>query len=151
MSKYQSIAAYLTFIPVAVETLCPMGPEATSFLLDLGRRLRQHTGGPRSTSYLIQRSQWRSSCNAVAHGKELDELHAAIIVLHVIVLSIVLYVLHVWFCHCYIIYFFIAYNNCIILLSCSVFYLHCYYTILYIVLYSSYVYIILHVYIVIII
>ena len=55
VSKYRSIAAYNTFIPVAVETLGPMGPEAKSFLLDLGRRLRQHTGEPRSTSYLIQR------------------------------------------------------------------------------------------------
>ena len=55
VSKYRSIAAYNTFIPVAVETLGPMGPEAKSFLLDLGRRLRQHTGELRSTSYLIQR------------------------------------------------------------------------------------------------
>ena len=46
-------AAYHTFIPVAVETLGPMGPEAKSFLLDLGRRLRQHTE-PRSTSYLSE-------------------------------------------------------------------------------------------------
>ena len=74
-----------------------MGPEAKSFLLDLGRRLRQHTGEPRSTSYLIQRiSMAIQKGNAVAmmgslpHGKELDELlHCSF---SVIVLSIVLYV-----------------------------------------------------------
>ena len=72
---------YHTFISVAVETLGPMGPEVKSFLLDLGRRLRQHTGEPRSTSYLIQRiSMAIQKGNAVAmmkslpHGKELDEL-----------------------------------------------------------------------------
>ena len=80
VSKYRSIAAYHTFIPVAVETLGPMGPEAKSFLLDLGRRLRQHTGEPRSTSYLIYTaagSQWRSRramLLPLPHGKELDEL-----------------------------------------------------------------------------
>ena len=81
VSKYRSIADYHAFIPVAVETLGPMGPEAKSLLLDLGRRLRQHTGEPRSTSYLIQQiSMAIQKGNAVAmmgslpHGKELDEL-----------------------------------------------------------------------------
>ena len=37
VSKYRSIAAYHTFIPVSVETLGPMGPEAKSVLLELGR------------------------------------------------------------------------------------------------------------------
>ena len=81
MTKYRSIAAYHTFIPVAVETLSPMGPEDKAFFIDLGRRLRQHTGEPRSTSYLIQRvSMAIQKGNAVAmmgslpHGRELDEL-----------------------------------------------------------------------------
>ena len=76
-----------------------MGPEAKSFLLDLGQGLRQHTGEPRSTSYLIQRiSMAVQKSNAVAmmgslpHGKELDKLlQLNIVILHVIVLSIVLY------------------------------------------------------------
>ena len=83
-TKYRSIAACHTFIPFAVETLGPMGPEAKAFYIDLGRRLRQHTGEPRSTSYLIQRvSMAIQKGNAVVmmgslaslpHGRELDEL-----------------------------------------------------------------------------
>ena len=92
VSKYRSIAAYYTFSPVAVETLGPMGPEAKSFLLDLGRRLRQHTGEPRSTSYLIQRiSMAIQKGNAVAMMGSLCTWEgtgrtAAMVVLHVIVL-----------------------------------------------------------------
>ena len=52
--KYTSIATYHTFIPIAIETLGHMGPEAKLFLLELGWRLRQQTGEPRSTSYLLQ-------------------------------------------------------------------------------------------------
>ena len=81
VTKYRSIVACHTFIPVAVETLGPMGPEAKAFFIDLGQRLRQHTGEPRSTSYLIQRvSMVIQKGNAVAmmgslpHGRELDEL-----------------------------------------------------------------------------
>ena len=60
VTKYRSIAACHTFIPVAVETLGPMGPEAKAFFIDLGRRLR-HTllnRDPPPTSY--SRYQWRS-------------------------------------------------------------------------------------------
>ena len=42
--KYQTLAVYYTFVPIAIETLGPMGPEAKTFLLELGRRLRQQTG-----------------------------------------------------------------------------------------------------------
>ena len=37
--KYTSIATYHTFIPIAIETLGPMGPQAKLFLLELGQRL----------------------------------------------------------------------------------------------------------------
>ena len=53
--KYTSIATYHTFIPIAIETLGPMGPQTKMFLLELGWRLRQQTGESRSTSYLLQR------------------------------------------------------------------------------------------------
>ena len=106
-----------------------MGPEAKSFLLELGRGLRQHTGELRSTSYLIQRiSMAIQKGNAVAmmeslqHGRELDKLLQ--LILHVIVLSIVLYVLSLFISIFIFLLFFpllCAYNNCIILLSCSVF------------------------------
>ena len=79
--KYTSIATYHTFIPIAIETLGPMGPQAKMFLLELGRRLRQQTGEPRSTSYLLQRiSMAIQKGNAVAmmgslpRGRDLCEL-----------------------------------------------------------------------------
>ena len=97
VSKYRSIAAYHTFIPVAVETLGPMGPEAKSFLLDLGRRLRQHTGEPRSTSYLIYTAdlngdpEGQCCCHdGVTATREGTGQTATIVILHAIVLSIVL-------------------------------------------------------------
>ena len=75
VTKYRSIAACHTFIPVAVETLGPMGPEAKAFFIDLGRRLSQHTGEPRSTSYLMQRvSMAIQKGNAVARW---DHCHMA--------------------------------------------------------------------------
>ena len=65
--KYTSIATYHTFIPIAIETVGPMGPQAKKCLLELGRRLKQKTGEPSSTSYLLQ---WISKAtqkgNAVA-------------------------------------------------------------------------------------
>ena len=65
--KCTSITTYHTFIPIAIETLGAMGPQAKMFLLELGRRLRQQTGEPRSTSYFLQRiSMAIQKGNAVA-------------------------------------------------------------------------------------
>ena len=65
--KYTSIATYHTFIPIAIKTLGPMGPQAKIFLLELGWRLRQQTGEPRSTSYFLQQiSMAIQKGNAVA-------------------------------------------------------------------------------------
>ena len=79
--KYTSTATYHTFIPIAIETLGPMGPQAKLFLLELGRRLKQQTGEPRSMSYLLQRiSMAIQKGNAVAvmgslpRGRDLYEL-----------------------------------------------------------------------------
>ena len=76
VAKYQTLAIYYTFVPIAIETLGPIGPEAKTFLLELGR------GEPRSTSFLLQ---WISMAiqkgNAIAimgsiprGGKELGGL-----------------------------------------------------------------------------
>ena len=48
----QLLYTYHTVIPIAIETLGPMGPQAKVFLLELGRRLKQQTCEPRSTSYI---------------------------------------------------------------------------------------------------
>ena len=54
VAKYQTVAIYYKFVPIAIETLGSMGQEAKAFLLELGRRLRQQMGEPRSTSFLLQ-------------------------------------------------------------------------------------------------
>ena len=79
--KYTSTATYHTFIPITIETLGPMGPQAKLFLLELGRRLKQQTGEPRSMSYLLQQiSMAIQKGNAVAmmgslpRGRDLYEL-----------------------------------------------------------------------------
>ena len=81
VAKYQTLDVYYTFVPIAIETLGPMGPEAKTFLLELGRRLRQQTGEPRSTSFLLRRiSMAIEKGNAIAiigsipREKELGEL-----------------------------------------------------------------------------
>ena len=81
VAKYRSLAVYYTFVPIAIETLGSMGLEAKTFLLELGQRLRQQTGEPRSTSFLLQRiSMAIQKGNAIAimgsipQGKVLGEL-----------------------------------------------------------------------------
>ena len=54
MVKYQSVAADHIFVPITIETLGPMGPEAKRFLQELGRRLNNHTGKSNSASFLRQ-------------------------------------------------------------------------------------------------
>jgi hypothetical protein len=54
-TKYQSLAALYSFTPVAVETLGPLGDEATIFFRDLGHRIASVTDEPRSFQFLMQR------------------------------------------------------------------------------------------------
>ena len=53
--KYADIASTHTFVPVAVESMGPLGQEASEFLTKLGRRLSLITDDARETSYLFQR------------------------------------------------------------------------------------------------
>jgi len=53
--KYAGIASTHTFVPVAVESMGPLGQEASEFLTDLGRRLSVITDDARETSHLFQR------------------------------------------------------------------------------------------------
>jgi len=54
-TKYKSLAALYSFTPVAVETLGPLGDEATIFFRDLGHRIASVTDEPRSFQFLMQR------------------------------------------------------------------------------------------------
>jgi uncharacterized membrane protein YjfL (UPF0719 family) len=55
MEKYASLPHHLQFIPVAIETLGPVGSEATAFLQDIGHRIQQLTEDKRAMSFLWQR------------------------------------------------------------------------------------------------
>ena len=53
--KYSSLSASYIFVPIAVETLGPWGPEADSFVSELGHRLSAKTGDHRSGAFLRQK------------------------------------------------------------------------------------------------
>ena len=55
MDKYAELATRYQFIPIAIETLGPIGTEATSFIQELGRRIVAVTQELRSMSFLWQR------------------------------------------------------------------------------------------------
>ena len=66
-AKYGTVALNHIFIPLAIETLGPLGSEALSFFADLGRRLSLSSDDPRETCYLFQRlSMLVQRYNAVA-------------------------------------------------------------------------------------
>ena len=53
--KYASLSNTYQFNPVAVETMGPWGPNAAEFINEIGKRLFNVTGDPRSTAFLRQR------------------------------------------------------------------------------------------------
>ena len=55
VAKYSELSVVHTFVPIAVETFGAWGPEAISFITELGRRIAAVTGEPRSTAFLRQR------------------------------------------------------------------------------------------------
>ena len=52
--KYAHLNSIHHFVPVAVETSGVFGPEAMTFVKELGRRVRAETGEPRSLQFLLQ-------------------------------------------------------------------------------------------------
>ena len=54
-AKYAHLDANHYFVPLVVETSGVLGPEALLFLRDLGHRLKEATGEPRSHQFLLQR------------------------------------------------------------------------------------------------
>ena len=53
-TKYAAIKATHDFVPVAIETLGPINEEGTSFLCEIGERMKGVSGDPRETAYLFQ-------------------------------------------------------------------------------------------------
>ena len=52
--KYQNLTEHV-FVPIAIESLGPLGSKATSFLSELGRRITAATSDVKETSYSYQR------------------------------------------------------------------------------------------------
>ena len=52
--KYALLGSGHHFVPFAIKTSGMFGPEAMSFIKELGRRIRAETGEPRSLQSLIQ-------------------------------------------------------------------------------------------------
>ena len=53
--KYASLVPIYIFAPVGIETMGSWGPKARELIRKIGRRVREATGEPRSTSFLFQR------------------------------------------------------------------------------------------------
>ena len=53
--KYQDITINYHFVPIAIETSGVLGTKACSFLLKLGRHVKEETGESNAYFYLIQR------------------------------------------------------------------------------------------------
>ena len=49
--KYQDLTERFMFVPIAIESLGPLGNKATSFLSELGRRITTATSNVKETSY----------------------------------------------------------------------------------------------------
>ena len=76
-TKYSHLEASHLFIPVAVETLGVFGPEARSFIRELGRRLSEVTSEPLSHHHLVQQiavAVQRGNTAAVLGSSEPDSL-----------------------------------------------------------------------------
>lgn len=54
-TKYAPLAMAHEFVPVAIETMGTWGARGLAFINELGRRIAEQTGDPRSTAFLKQR------------------------------------------------------------------------------------------------
>ena len=74
-TKYAAIKATHEFVPVVIETLGPISDEGTSFLREIGGRIKTASGDPRESAFLFQRvSVLVQRANAIAlHGTFVTE------------------------------------------------------------------------------
>ena len=54
-TKYAPLAMAHEFVPIAIETMGTWGARGLSFINEVGRRIAEQTGDPRSTAFLKQR------------------------------------------------------------------------------------------------
>merc|ERR1712173_440537 len=80
--KYQSLANQFDMIPVCVETLGPWGPNGKQLIQEIGKKIREETHEPRSTSFLfqaisvaVQRGNAASILGTVENQRTLSEVY----------------------------------------------------------------------------
>ena len=54
-TKYMDLSVTHTFVPIAFETLGPLGSKGASFLRELGKRLTRAIEDSRKSAFLFQR------------------------------------------------------------------------------------------------
>lgn len=54
-AKYRQLESNFHFCPISVETMGPWGEDGRRLINEIGKKLNQSTGEPRSRSFLIQR------------------------------------------------------------------------------------------------
>ena len=69
-------------VPICVETMGPWGPSGLKFVCEVGRRISEESGEPRSTVFLmkaigmtIQRGNAASVLGTVCKGQHLEEMY----------------------------------------------------------------------------
>ena len=81
LAKYDYLTRNYTFMPIACETMGSWGSIALKFIKELGGRIAEKSGEPRSTSFLfqtlsivIQRGNAASVISSLPQNKKLDEI-----------------------------------------------------------------------------
>ena len=54
LTKYRNLSADYEVIPIGVETFGSWGPNRLRLIREIGKKIAQETGEPRSTSFLLQ-------------------------------------------------------------------------------------------------
>ena len=54
LTKYEQLERDFEIVPICVETMGPWGPNGIKFVREVGRRISEESGEPRSTVFLMQ-------------------------------------------------------------------------------------------------
>ena len=82
LTKYEQLERDFEIVPICVETMGPWGPSGLKFVCEVGRRISEESGEPRSTVFLmqaigmaIQRGNAASVLGTVCKGQHLEEMY----------------------------------------------------------------------------
>ena len=82
LTKYEQLERDFEIVPICVETMGPWGPSGLKFVREVGRRISEKSGEPRSTVFLmqaigmaIQRGNAASVLGTVCKGQHLEEIY----------------------------------------------------------------------------